>query len=137
MTAHTHPVPHAERGTSLAELMVALVILSIGILAVAQLFPAGTREQNKDRMMTAANYYAQEKLERLSALPWTHPDLGLGVHPAGGVKENLGPTGAWKRSYDVTLMQSPLDNLKKIAVTVTWGKGANIKSVTATTYLRR
>ena len=33
----------SEDGTSLAELMVAIVMLAVGILAVAQLFPAGTR----------------------------------------------------------------------------------------------
>ena len=60
----------SERGTSLAELMVALVVLSIGLLAVAQLFPAGSRGQVQDRMLTAASYYAQEKIEGFVNVPW-------------------------------------------------------------------
>src|SRR2546425_10665132 len=100
-----------QRGTSLAELMIALVILSIGLLAVAQLFPAGSRGQVQDRMLTAANYYAQEKIETLVGLTWGAPELTVGTHAT----ESL---GAWSRSYTVALLAAPLDNLKKITVTV-------------------
>ena len=124
-----------ERGSSLAELMVALVILSIGLLAVAQLFPAGARGQSQDRMMTIANYYAQETIERLSNLDWSHTDLTAGRHPAGTATESLGTSGAWQRHYQVTQMAAPLDNLKKVTVTVAWKAGT--KSVTATTYYKR
>lgn len=135
MTAHTAAARDRERGSTLAELMVALVILSIGLLAVAQLFPAGARGQTQDRMMTVANYYAQETIERLTGLDWSHPDLIAGRHPAGTATESLGDTGAWRRFYEVVVMAPPLDNLKKITVTVTWKAGQ--KSVTATTYLKR
>ena len=43
----------AERGSTLIELMIALVILAIGLLAVNQLFPAGTRAQVRDRMLAS------------------------------------------------------------------------------------
>ena len=59
MPARHRPNRSPERGTSLAELMIALVVLSIGLLAVAQLFPAGSRGQVQDRMLTTASYYAQ------------------------------------------------------------------------------
>src|SRR5438094_6004942 len=42
-----HGSPHAEepreRGATLIELMVALIVMAIGVLAIAQLFPAGRR----------------------------------------------------------------------------------------------
>jgi type II secretory pathway pseudopilin PulG len=122
----------AERGTSLAELMIALVVLSIGLLAVAQLFPAGSRSQVQDRMLTTANYYAQEKIESFVNLPWNHTSLTAGRHPAGTATEKL---GAWQRFYVVEVMDPPLDNLKKITVTVSWTFQGN-RSVTATTYVR-
>jgi Tfp pilus assembly protein PilV len=50
----------SERGTTLAELMIALLVLSLGILAMGQLFPAGSRNQLQARMTTTASYYAQE-----------------------------------------------------------------------------
>lgn len=135
--AHAHrTVPNAERGTSLIELMIALVVLSLGILAVAQLFPAGARGQVQDRMTTAGSYYAQEQLEELNRLSWSDAALTVGRHPPGTATVDLGPTGKWHRYYDVSILPAPLDNLKKVTVTVTWTfMGA--RSVQSTTYLRR
>lgn len=133
-TLEPHP-SRRERGATLAELMVALVVLSIGILAVAQLFPAGTGSQQQSRMTNTANYYAQEKLEQLRGLGWTDAELSAGRHPASGT-ESLGTSGAWQRFYEVTAMSAPLGNLKRVDVTVSWTyHGA--RSVTTTTYVRR
>ncbi len=129
-----HP-SRRERGTTIAELMVALVVLSIGILAVAQLFPAGTGSQLQSRMTNTANYYAQEKLEQLRGLGWTDAALSAGRHPASGT-ESLGTSGAWQRFYEVTTMAAPLGNLKRVDVTVSWNYHGT-RSVTTTTYVRR
>ena len=130
-----HSPPDTERGTTLAELMIALLVLTIGVLAVGQLFPAGSRNQLQSRLTTAASYYAQEKLEQLAGQSWTGSDLTDGRHPASGF-ESLGTSGQWQRFYQVTTMASPLDNLKLVTVTVQWTyMGA--RSVTATTYVRR
>ena len=125
-----------EQGTSLPELMIALVILSIGLLAVAQLFPAGQRTQVQDRMMTGANYYAQEKIEQFVNLSWSDASLTPGRHPAGTATESLGNNAQWQRFYTVEVLAPPLDNLKKVTVTVGWTFMGS-KSVTATTYVRR
>lgn len=136
MTHAPRTLPAAERGVSLIELMIALVVLSLGILAVGQLFPAGSRGQLQARMTTSGSYYVQQKLEELSVLDWSDAALTDGRHPAGTATENLGPTGQWHRFYDVATLASPLNNLKKVTVTVSWTfKGA--RSTTATTYLRR
>ena len=125
-----------ERGSTLAELMVALVVLSIGLLAVAQLFPAGSRGQVQDKMLTNANFFAQEQIEQLVNVTWSDPSLSLGRHPAGTATEALGTNGQWQRFYNVEVMAAPLDNLKKVTVTVNWSAGG-ARSVTATTYVRR
>ena len=129
---HQHdPSRTTERGTTLAELMIALVVLAIGILAVAQLFPAGSRGQVQDKMISTANYYAQQKIEQLVDLPWSDAQLTIGRHPA--TDEAL---GAWQRHYDVSVLAAPLDNLKKVTVTVSWNfQGA--RSVATSTYVRR
>ena len=122
------------RGSTLIELMIALVMLTVGILAVGQLFPAGSRGQLQARLTTAGNYYAQEKLEQLAGASWTDASLSDGRHPASGF-EALGSAGQWQRFYQVSAMAAPLDNLKKVTVTVAWTyRGA--RSVTATTYVR-
>ncbi len=128
--------PRAERGASLVELMIALVVLSVGILAVAQMFPAGARSQLQDRLTTAGSYYAQEKLEAFNRVSWSDPMLTTGRHPAGTATEDLGTSGKWHRYYEVSTLPAPLQDLKKVTVTVTWDfMGA--RSVQATTYLRR
>ena len=128
-------LPHrSERGITLIEMMIALVVLSLGVLAIAQLFPAGTRRQVSDRMLTTANNYAQQKLEDLSGVAWTDTTLTDGQHPT--TDELLGSNGQWKRHYVVATMASPLDNLKKVTVTVSW-KFQGSRTVTAITYLRR
>ena len=125
----------AERGTTLLELMVALTMLAVGVLAVAQLFPAGSRAQTGDRLRTEASQLARGKIEQLETLDWNDPDLTAGRHPAGG-PENLGSVGALHRYYDVAAMSAPLDNLKQVTVHVTWTQ-VRACTVQAVTYVRR
>ena len=133
------PTPHdgRERGMSLIELMIALVVLAVGLLAVGQMFPTGARSQAQDRMLTSANYFAQEKLESLTGRSWSDPLLTDGRHPAGTATESL-ENGQWTRFYVVTTMTGKLDNLKKVDVTVNYqGAGRAPRVTTATTYVRR
>ncbi len=124
-----------ERGVTLVELCIALVVISIGLLALVRIFPTAARNQLEDRLVTSANLYAQEKIEDLGAKGWADADLTVGRHPAGTTNESCGASGAWQRHWDVAQMAAPLDNLKKVTVTVAWNfQGA--RSVTATTYLR-
>jgi len=126
----------AERGVTLVELLAALVVISVGVLALVRMFPAAQRNQVEDRMATSANLYAQEKVEYLTGKSWTDADLTVGRHPAGIATEDLGTSGNWHRFYDVAVMAAPLDNLKKVTVTVGWTFMGS-RSVTATVYLRR
>jgi prepilin-type N-terminal cleavage/methylation domain-containing protein len=126
----------AERGVSLVELLAALMVISLGVLALVRLFPTGERNQVEDRLLTSANLYAQEKLEELGTASWTGNALTVGRHPAGTATEALGDNNTWQRYYEVEAMAVPLDNLKKVTVTVSWNFMGS-RSVTATTYLRR
>ena len=126
-----------EQGMSLVELMVSLVVLAIGILAVARLFPTSARSQAQDQILIKANYYAQEQVETLTGLTWADAALFDGRHPAGTACDTLG-TGQWLRFYQVTTMTGSLDNLKRVDVTVNYfGAGQAQRSLTATTYVRR
>jgi len=131
------PRPRNDRGMSLVELMISLVVLAVGILAVGRIFPAGARSQARDRLLISANYYAQEKVEALTGLTWADASLTDGRHPAGTACDTLG-TGQWLRFYNVTTMTGKLDNLKKVDVTVSYtGAAQASRSLTATTYVRR
>jgi len=127
----------AERGIMLIELLFGMVLLSIGVLAAAQMFPAGTRAQVRDRMLTTGTYYAQDKLEELRSLDSEDAALSVGRHPAGTDTEALGDSGDWQRYYQVTQMAAPMDNLKEIRVIVRWStRPTRTDSVSAATYVR-
>jgi len=136
--ATSAPFPaDSQRGATLIELMMALVVLAIGVLAVGQLFPAGQRTQVQDRMMTAASGYAQEKIEQLGVLAWSDPGLTLGRHPAGTATENLGNQGHWQRYYLIEALPAALPGTLKATVTVAWNSPSGSRQVQAITYVRR
>ena len=134
----TRTPPHRdERGMTLIELMISLLVLAFGLLAVGRMFPAGARSQVQDRLLTGANYFAQEKLESLTGRTWADPLLTDGRHPAGTAVETL-EGGQWTRFYQVTTLTGKLDNLKQVDVTVNYaGAGQAQRALTATTYVRR
>ena len=133
-----NPVPRrrSERGITLVEVLIAILVMTTGILALGRLIPAATRGQQSDRMLTQANAYAQQKVEDLQTLTWSDPLLTDGRHPGGGATEPLGSNGQWQLYYEVATMAAPLDNLRKVTVTVGWNY-VGPHSVTATTYVRQ
>jgi prepilin-type N-terminal cleavage/methylation domain-containing protein len=125
-----------ERGFTLLELMIALVVIAVGVLAVAQLFPAGSRTQLQSRLLSNASYYAQQKVEQLSLLSWTDAGLSNGRHPGPTAFDTLGAHREMLRFYQVETLNPPLDELKKVTVTVTW-RFQQSRSTIATTYVRK
>jgi prepilin-type N-terminal cleavage/methylation domain-containing protein len=126
-----------ERGISLVEILIALVVLSVGIMAVSSVFPTGTRAQVQTRDLGDATYYALQKIEDVKAIPWTDPALDVGRHPVGVLCDTLGASKAWTRFYNVDLLPAPLTDLKRVIVTVNWTYLNSTRSVTDTTYVRK
>ncbi len=134
MSARPRHAPlRAAAGLTLVEVMIALLVLTVGIMAVAKLFPAGTRSQLSARMEDVAGGYASEQFEKLRGLATTSSALSVGRHPSSGF-DTLGTSRAWRRYYVVTQMSSPLDSLLKIDCTVQWQQ-ATTDSIHMTGYL--
>ena len=125
-----------DRGMSLVELLIALIVLAVGVLAVAGLFPAATHSQLQSRIRTTASYYAQQKVEDLEGLSFSDTALTAGRHPGGIATEALGASSEWRRYYQVTNLASPMDNLKRVTVNVSWTYRGT-QSVIDTTYVRK
>ena len=102
-----------NRGFTLLEVLFALAIFSIGILAIAGLQISSINGNSSARMQTEATTLAAERLEQLSALPYDHADLdpyNNNPHPA--------TSGIYTIVWDVT-DDDPIALTKTIKITVT------------------
>ena len=133
-TPSRHP-RSTEQGVTLVELMIALVVLAVGVLAMAQTFPAGGRKQLRDRLFSSANAHMQDKIEELSTKNWADTDLSLGRHPSSGY-DSLGNRKDMFRYYEVTSMADPLSNLRRVTVRMQW-QYLGARACSTTIYVRR
>ena len=73
-----------SNGFTLIEVLVAMAIFSIGILAVASMQLAGTKSSSSARFSTEAAILAQSQMESLLALEYNpaapHTDFAAGFH---------------------------------------------------------
>lgn len=101
------------KGFSLIEVLIALVILSISLLALAGLMVYTTKSNSWGGHMTEATTFAQDMLERLRVTPW-----------ANLVEGSDGVTGATGITYSRTWAVAPTaDNLRTVTITVKWDDG--------------
>jgi prepilin-type N-terminal cleavage/methylation domain-containing protein len=77
-----------ERGVTLVEVLVALLLLSFGLLGIAPLFAGSVKTGASSNQLASSNTLAREKLESLIGYPATDPRLSV---PDG--KNAAGPTG--------------------------------------------
>ncbi len=97
-------------------MLVALVILSVSLLALAGLMVTTTKNNAFGSNMTEAATFAQDKLEELRAIKWE--DLKDGKYTDG----QSGSTGiAYTRSWEV----KTTDSLKTITIEVKWNDRTN------------
>lgn len=66
-----------ERGMTLIEVLVALSILAVALLALAPLFTISVKTNASAHQLTNANTLAREKLEELSGYPRSDPRLTI------------------------------------------------------------
>ena len=65
----------AESGFTLVEVLISMMIFAIGILAIINMQIISASTNVKSRGMTEGVIAVQNKIEDLSALAYTHPDL--------------------------------------------------------------
>lgn len=59
------------RGYTLIEIMMAIIIFTVGIISIMSLFPASVRDTRRARVMTQATFLCQAKTEEILSLPGT------------------------------------------------------------------
>jgi type IV pilus assembly protein PilV len=113
-TRDFHKEKIKSQGFSLIEVLIALVILSVALLALASLMVQTTKNNSFGCHMTEAATYARDQLENLRISLWANVVTGNDVR--------LGSTGtSYARSWIVVPNGAPPnDTIKEITITISW-----------------
>lgn len=100
-----------SKGFTMIEILIALVILSVSLLALAGLMAMTTKNTSFGGHMTEAATFAQDKLEGLRVTPWASIASG-----------NDAKTGSTWVSYSRTwtVATNTAGNLRTVTITVSW-----------------
>lgn len=101
----------SEGGFTLIEVMVAIVILTVGLLSLAQMMVLATNSNTLSGRMTSASALAKEQLERLKAAPFFTDPTSFTRNPALADGGDIDSTVAgYVQYYDVDGLPTTADN---------------------------
>jgi prepilin-type N-terminal cleavage/methylation domain-containing protein len=110
-----------QQGWTLIEILVAIVVLTVGLLAVGTMQISAIRGNFMGGNTSIALTLASQKMEDLFNRDYDDADLVAGVH-----EENVSDSGVvdaggfYRRTWDIADMANPWPDMKEITVVVTW-----------------
>lgn len=107
-------VTKSEEGFTIVEVIMAISILAIGLLAVANMQIMAMQGNASASWQAEQTTHAQDKMEELMALTYTHADLD----PAGNTHTEANPPENFTITWDVAV-DTPVPDTKLITVTAT------------------
>lgn len=107
-----------EQGISLIEVVIALTIFTVGLLAVTSMQFSSVKGNFSARNVTEAVTLGQDKAEELYTLPYTHPDLAAGTHTQA--------LGYYNYSW-IVVDDDALQNTKTITLNVQYTRDGQTK----------
>jgi type IV pilus assembly protein PilV len=107
-----------DKGSTLIEVLIALTIFAVGMLAVAAMQNSAIKMNSTAGELTYLATWGMDKIEELSALPYADPSLDSSGNPHQEVSEDY--TISW-----IVTDNNPMKNTKNVKVTVT-GHGKSI-----------
>ena len=117
MTSHTPRGP--ARGFTLVEVMIALVIFAVGIMALVLCVPMATKRVVKSGTETRASSLAAEAAEDLLTMPYGDGDITAGTHDDPANPHDGRYYLRWVVEDD-----EPLASCKRITITVARGSAS-------------
>jgi type IV pilus assembly protein PilV len=121
-------IGHKESGFSLIELMIAMCVLALGMLAAASMQYSAVRNNTTGNTATQANMLAKATLEMLKSQDIESTALAIGdyVDPEP-VDASGNPGGIYNRTWQVAALG---DSTRRISVTVAWSKFGRTRQIT-------
>jgi prepilin-type N-terminal cleavage/methylation domain-containing protein len=105
-----------QRGFTLIEILVALVITVLGLMAISAMYVANAQGTSYARHATEASVLAEDQLELMLTTPTANLTGGFDQVDEHGVAVTSGGfTRVWSVAWD--------GNLARIAITITWREG--------------
>lgn len=119
--------PNSAKGFSFIELLIAMAILSMGMLAAVSMHFGSTRNNTKGNIYTQANMLAKAQLETLK----NQDVLNLAVggpytDPNNPVDAEGQPGGMYNRSWTIETLGT---DARRLTVTVQWNRLGKTSSV--------
>jgi len=110
-----------QLGFTLLEVLIAISILTVGLLGVAQMQIMGIKGNYFSGNTTAALTLAEEKMEDLLGKSYTDAELTNGNHPDANnpIDETGQAGGIYSRMWIVT-DNTPITDTKEVTVSVSW-----------------
>jgi type IV pilus assembly protein PilV len=106
------------KGFTLIEVAVGLIILAIGLLAIAAMQITSTKGGYFSSNVTQATILAQDKLEYLKNLSYSDSNLSSGQHNEGIISGTI-----FSREYDI--VENAGNSMKTITVIIQWTDRGN------------
>ncbi len=103
-----------KKGFSLIEMLISILVLAIGIMGVAQVFPLGMKSVFRSQMYTKAVEYGEQKIEELRTIDYSKLDSS--PYDSGSELNNDGFLVVWSVSANGT----PVPNSRFVTVDVYW-----------------
>lgn len=133
-----------QNGFTLIEVMIAIALLSIGILGMATMQITSMKGNNIAGQLTEGSIWAMNRLEQIMALSYDDPKISAGTNqPAadsdGLDNDNDGQIDEAGESGNISIQWQvvddyPIIDTKKIEITVTQGTGSAQKTVSLISY---
>lgn len=126
-----------ERGFTLIEVMIAILVLAIGILGIAKMQISAIKGNSFGSGLTEATSFSQNKMEELASLAYT--DLNdVDGDGTSGLDDTVNPDGSQTVSgatgiqYEISwniAVDDPAPNAKYIRVIVQWQQEGTTRKV--------
>jgi len=109
------PVGNSAAGLTLLEVLFALALLSVGLLAVALAFPAGVAGVEQGKQQTTAIFLADQRLEQIKATDFSN--ITAANFPAEGIN-TIANHPRFRRTVTITNSPGGVANTVRVDVSV-------------------